>query len=243
MASANNPTIPLRVLCTLGLKGVLTEIAPAIAAAGSPFDATYESTNAILRRLAAGEEADLAILIDTTIDDLIKAGTLRADSRCDLARSGVAIAVRAGAPKPDISTPEAFKRAMLAARSIAYTKSGASGIYFASVIERLGIADEINRKAKVQDGLTGEVAARGEADIAVQQMSELFPVAGIDIVGPLPDGLQKMTVFTAAIFTATRRALEAAALIERLAGPATEAVIKTKGLEPASLFVQRQTRA
>ena len=237
MASPDDVTsAPLKILCTLGMRGVMVELAPAIAAAGLPFAATYESTNAILRRLAGGEQADIAILIDTTIDELIKAGTLRAGSRRDLARSGVAIAVRAGAAKPDISTPEAFKHAMLAARAIAYTKSGASGIYFASLIERLGIAEEVNRKAKIQDGMMGELAARGEVEIAVQQLSELLPVAGIDIVGTLPDALQRMTVFTAAIFTATQRAAQAEVLIDHLAAPAPEAVLKAKGLEPASAF-------
>jgi molybdate transport system substrate-binding protein len=230
-------TAPLKILCTLGLRGVMMELAPSIAASGLPFAATYESTNAILRRLASGEQADIAILIDTTVDELIKAGTLRPGSRRDIARSGVAIAVRAGAPKPDISTAAAFKRALLAARSIAYTKSGASGLYFASLIERLGIAEEINRKARIQDGLVGELAARGEAEIAVQQASELLPVAGIDIVGPLPDELQKMTVFSAGIFATTRRSDEAKALIERLAAPAAEKVVRDKGLEPASMFV------
>jgi molybdate transport system substrate-binding protein len=238
MAQANDVnSSPLSVFCTMGLRGVLMALAPTMAASGLPFVAQYEPTNAILRRLAAGEQADVAVLIDTTIEDLIKAGTLLAGSRRDLARSGVAIAVRAGAPKPDISTADAFKRALLAARSIAYTRSGGSGIYFASLIERLGIADEINRKAKVQDGLSGELAARGEVEIAVQQTSELMSVAGIDMVGPLPDELQKMTVFSAGVFAATQRAVAAKALIDFLAAPATQKLMRDKGLEPASSFV------
>jgi molybdate transport system substrate-binding protein len=212
------------------------QLSPAMAADGLPFTAIYESTNALLRRLDAGERADVALLIDTTVDELIKSGMLRPGSRRDLGRSGVAIAVRAGAPKPDISTPEAFKRALLAARSVAYTRTGASGIYFASVIERLGIADEIKRKAIIEDGLVGEFAARGEAEIAVQQASELLPVAGIDMVGPFPDALQTLTVFSAAIFAACERVERATALIERLASPAAAAIIKARGLEPASTF-------
>ena len=104
--------------------------------------------------------------------------------------------MRAGAPKPDISTPEAFKRTLLAAKSIAFSRIGASGIHFAEVIERLGIAAEIRRKATISDSYVGEIAARGEAELAVQQISELMPVAGIDIVGPLPGDLQKISVFS-----------------------------------------------
>jgi len=225
------------ILCTLGMRGVMMELSHTLAARGLPFKAQFESTNAIKRRLAEGERADVAILLAATVDELIAAGTLAAGSRRDLARSGVAIAVRAGGDKPDISTVEAFKRAMLAAPSVAYTKSGASGIHFASVIERLGIAEAVNRNAKVQDGLVGELAARGEAAIAVQQTSELMPVAGIDIVGPLPAELQTMSVFSAGVFAGSRRAEAARALIAALASPQVEPVIRQKGLEPASAFV------
>ncbi len=235
--SGNVNSSPLSILCTLGMRGVLTELAERLGARGLPFSALFESTNAILRRLAAGERADVAILLDATIKQLTQAGTLLAGSRRDLARSGVAIAVRAGAEKPDISTVEAFKRVLIAAPSIAYTKSGASGLHFAAVIDRLGVAAEVGRKAKVQDGLVGELAARGEVAIAVQQASELLPVAGIEIVGPLPDGVQKMSVFSAGIFAGTARGDAARALIAFLASPEAESVIRGKGLEPASAFV------
>lgn len=228
---------PLSILCTLGMRGVLMGLAESLGARGMPFSAHYESTNAILRRLAAGERADVAVLLDATIEQLTQAGTLVAGSRRALARSGVAIAVRAGAKKPDISTLDAFKRALIAAPSIAYTRTGASGLHFATVIDRLGIVEEVNRKAKVQDGLVGELAARGEVAIAVQQTSELLPVAGIEIVGPLPDEVQKMSVFSAGIFTGTPRADAARALIAYLASADAERVIRDKGLEPASAFV------
>jgi molybdate transport system substrate-binding protein len=233
MQSTNTRTpSPLGILCTLGLRGLLTELAPRLAADGLAFAATYGPTNALRQKIAEGASADVALMIDASIDALIAAGTLVRDSRRVIARSGVAIAVKAGASKPDISTPEAFKAALLSARSIAFTVTGASGIHFAKVIERLGIADDIRRKAIIRDGLTGELAARGEVDIAVQQMSELFPVAGIDIVGPLPEPLQAKTVFAAGVFAASERPREANALIASLTTPDAERLIREKGLEP-----------
>jgi molybdate transport system substrate-binding protein len=235
--TVDSNSTPLTILCTMGMRGVLEGLAGSLRARGLPFTAVYEPTNLILRRLAGGERADVTILLDTTIEQLTRDGMLLAGSRRDLARTGVAIAVRAGAPKPDISTVDAFKRALLAAPSIAYTKSGASGIYFASVLERLGIADAVNSRARVEDGFVGELAARGEVSMSVQQMSELLPIPGIDVVGPLPDEVQKITVFSAGIFAGTGRAEAARALIASLASPEAEEMIRNKGLEPASAFV------
>ncbi|HKC33828.1 MAG TPA: substrate-binding domain-containing protein, partial [Xanthobacteraceae bacterium] len=136
----------VRILCTLGLRGVMTEIAPLLAGRGLAFAATYGATNMLLGRMAAGESADVAILVDAAIETLMRQGTMAAGSRRDLARSGIGIAVAAGAARPDIGTVDAFRNAMLAARAVGYSKSGASGLHFAQLIERLGIAAEINRK-------------------------------------------------------------------------------------------------
>jgi molybdate transport system substrate-binding protein len=228
---------PIRILCTLGLRGVMTEIAPMLARRGLDFAATYGATNLMMRLMADGERADVAILMDTAIADLTRAGTIAAGSRRDLARSGIGIAVAAGAAKPDIGTVDAFRRAMLAARAIGYSKSGASGLHFADLIVRLGIAETVNRTAKVQDGVVGEFAARGEVEIAVQQISELKLVDGIDIVGPLPDELQKLTVFSAGVFAASERRAQAASLIAALAMPDVAAVMRAKGLEPIAALV------
>jgi molybdate transport system substrate-binding protein len=237
MSSSNaSASSPLAVLCTLGLRGLLTEVATDLSAAGFVFTATYGPTNALCRHVAEGAVADIAFLADASIDELIVAGTLVPDSRRIIARSGVALAVKRGAAKPDISTPESLKAALLAASSVAFTVTGASGIHFAKVIERLGIADAIRRKAIIRDGLTGELAARGEVEIAVQQMSELQPVAGIDIVGPLPAPLQATTVFAGAVFTASERHDDAAAFVARLTTPDAVRLIRLKGLEPASSF-------
>jgi molybdate transport system substrate-binding protein len=150
-----------------------------------------------------------------------------------LARSGIGIAVRAGAPKPDIATADALKRALLAAKSVAYTIEGASGIYFAAVLARLGIAAEVKAKAKLlTSGATAELAARGEAELAVQQISEILPVAGAELVGPLPPELQLQTVFAVGIGSQAKMPDAAAALARFLTSPEAVCVIRAKGLEP-----------
>jgi molybdate transport system substrate-binding protein len=223
----------ISVLCTLGLRSVLVDIADAFRRGTAlSFSAHYQSSIGLMHRIANGESADAAILTDVMIAALIKQGRIREGSRRDLALSGVGLAVRAGAPKPDISTPEAFKHTLLAARSIAYTSTGASGIYFAELIERLGIGEAIRAKATIRDGLAGELAARGEVEIAVQQVSELMQVAGIDVIGPLPTALQKATVFSAGILSTAKNPVAASSLIGWLSTPATASVIRSKGLQP-----------
>jgi molybdate transport system substrate-binding protein len=223
----------IEVLSTLALRGVLTEVAADfLARTGLAVAAGYKSTNAQLLAISQGATADMAIITRPAIDQLVGAGKIVAGSAADIAQSGVGLAVRAGAPKPDIATVEAFKRTLLAAKSIAFSRIGASGIHFGEVIERLGIAAEVRRKAIIGDSYVGEIAARGEAELAVQQISELMPVAGIDIVGPLPVDLQKISVFSAGIFTAARNPAGAAKLIAYLALPELAPILIRKGLSP-----------
>jgi molybdate transport system substrate-binding protein len=174
----------------------------------------------------------MTIITREAVDRLVRDGILVAGSTADLAQSGVGIAVRAGAPKPDISTVAALQRTLLETKSIAFTRHGASGVHFAQVIERLGIADEVRRKAHIGDAYIGEVVARGEAEMAVQQISELMPVAGIDIVGPLPDEVQKISVFAAGVFRTARNPDGAAKMIAHLAEPGLAPLLIRKGLEP-----------
>jgi molybdate transport system substrate-binding protein len=162
----------------------------------------------------------------------VRDGIIVAGSTADLAQSGVGIAVRAGALKPDIGTVAALKRTLLETKSIAFSRLGASGVHFAHVMERLGIADEVRRKAHISDSYVGEVTARGEAEMAVQQISELMPVAGIDIVGPLPDEVQKISVFAGGIFRTARNPGGAERLISYLAEPRLAPLLIRKGLEP-----------
>lgn len=198
---------------------------------GCTVSCIYDSSVALMLRVDAGESGDVAVFTATAIDALIAQGKVA--SRTDLTRSFVGIAVRKGAPRPDITTPAAFQQAMLAAKSIARSKTGASGLYFASLIERLDLADALGPRMTVQDGIVGKLAARGEVEIAVQQISELLQADGIDIVGPLPDALQSVTVFSAGVFTSSRESDLAATFVAELAAPAHVPLIRQKGMEPA----------
>ena len=226
----------VRVMSTLGLMGVLRELAPGYErAAGARVMATFAPTAELVKRIKAGEAADVAILTAAAVDALAREGTLAGGSRVDLARSVVGVAVRAGAPKPGIGSAEDFVRTLLDARSVAYSRAGASGIFFADLIRRLGIADRVDAKATViPSGLTGELAARGEVEIAIQQVSELMEVPGVDIVGPLPAELGGVTVFSGALFEASPRQEAGTALLRFLSAAGTAPVYARKGLEPLS---------
>ena len=227
-------TTAIAVMTSNALRAVFDELAPAFERAhGHKISASYDPAQRMLKRIAAGETADLAISIASAIDQLANQGLIAAGSHRTLARFGVGIAVRAGAPKPDIGSVEAFKRALLDAQSVAYTVEGASGIHFAKLIERLGIAGPVNAKAKRQlGGLIGELVASGEAELAVQQIPELMAVPGIELVGALPQALQNESVLAAGIFAASKMPEAAQALIDFLATPASARVFKAKGFEP-----------
>jgi molybdate transport system substrate-binding protein len=212
----------MRVLCTNGLKTVMLDLAPEFERAiGTKAVITWGSANGLLKELEA-------------IDDLIKEGKVVAGSRVDLARSGIGVAVRKGAPKPDIGSSDALRRVLLAAKSVAHSKTGMSGIYFPTVLARLGIADEMKPKIVTPEPGTpvGEVVAKGGAEIGVQQISELLPVAGIEIVGPLPAALQRITIFSAGVLVAAKEPDAARALVQFVA-TASRPLLKDKGLEPA----------
>lgn len=191
--------------------------------------------NAIPVRLDRGEAIDVVILAAPALDELIKQGKVRAGSRVDLVQSKIGMAVKAGAPHPDISTVDALKRTLLAAKSIAYSDS-ASGVYLSTeLFPKLGIANEIRAKSKkIEADPVGGVVATGQFEIGFQQISELRPVKGIDIVGELPPGAQKVTVFSAGIPATATHQQAAKALIQWLASPAAYAAIRKSGLEPAT---------
>ena len=196
--------------------------------------------NAIPLRLERGETIDVVIMAGPALADLINQGKVRAGSHVDLVKSLIGLAVKAGAPKPDISTVEALKRTLLAAKSIAYSDS-ASGVYLSTeLFPKLGIADQIQGKSrKIEADPVGEAVARGEIEIGFQQISELRPVKGIEIVGPLPPGAQRVTVFAAGIPATSKHPAEAKALFDWLASPAAYAAIKESGLDPAGLQTSR----
>jgi molybdate transport system substrate-binding protein len=191
--------------------------------------------DSIPSRLERGEPADVVILAAAALDDLIKQGKVAAGSRVDLVRSSIGIAVRAGAPKPDISSVDSLKRTLLEAKSIAYSAS-ASGVYLShEMFQRLGIAEQITAKCKrISKEPVGAVVARGEAEIGFQQISELLPVAGIEYVGPLPSEVQRITVFSAGIAAGAKQPDAARALIKYFASAAAAPVITKTGLEPVT---------
>jgi molybdate transport system substrate-binding protein len=192
-----------------------------------------KTADAVPSRLARGEAIDVVVMVGYALGDLIAQGKAIEDSRADLARSGIGVAVRSGAPKPDISSIDALKRTLLAAKSIAYSDS-ASGVYIQNeMFPRLGIADAVAGKARmIPAEPVGAVVARGEAEIGFQQISELKPIAGIDLVGPLPAAVQKYTVFSAAVIVGSRQPEGARKLIEFLASLTAAPAIRDSGMEP-----------
>ena len=225
----------LRLLSTLAVMGGMRDLCNAYRARGGcVVEADFAPTVALLERLRGGERADIAILTAGGIDNLIAAGIMRPGSRTDVARSFVGIAVKAGAPKPDIGTVEAFKAAILAARSVCYSRIGASGLYFAALIERLGIAEAVNAKATIAStGFTAERLIGGEADLAVQQISELMVVPGIEVVGGLPADVQTVAMVSAGLLAASDQPDLAADFARFLASKDAEPVLRRTGLEPA----------
>ncbi len=217
------------VLSSLALKGVLEEFkAPFERSLGTELDLRFDATQAILKEFDRSQ-ADLVILTAEAMDDLHAQGKIK--EKRALGSSGVGVAVRAGAPQPDNSSVEKLKRALESASSVAHSKVGASGIYFAQLIEQLPV--KLKKRVVVEKGPVGLAVARGEAEIGVQQLCELAPVPGIDIVGPLPPPLQKMTAFAAGIPAAAANPQGGAALLELMRSDAARAAMVKGGLAPA----------
>jgi len=195
-----------------------------------------DTHDAIPARISRHERMDVVIMVGYALDSLIKQGKVIPGSRVDLARSNIGVAVRAGAPKPDVTTVDALRRTLLAAKSIAYSDS-ASGVYIQNeMFKHLGIADQVKGKARmIPAEPVGGVVARGEAEIGFQQISELKPVAGITIVGPLAPEVQRVTVFSAGIVVGSEQQDAARALINYLASPAAAAAIVKSGMEPIAI--------
>jgi molybdate transport system substrate-binding protein len=232
----------LKVLSAFGMQSVLEDLGPKFErATGHKLAISFATGGATVKRAQDGETADVVIALRQGIDGLVKDGKAIADNVTVLARSGIVVVVRQGAPKPDISSPDALKRALLAAKSLSYVdpaSGGASGIHFAKVLDRLGIANEMQSKTVFPNPKTpaevGVLVANGEAEIGVHVIQELMSVAGIDLVGPLPGDLQATTVFSAAIMTGAKDAAAAKALVDFLRTPESAKVIKAKGMEPAT---------
>jgi molybdate transport system substrate-binding protein len=227
----------IRIICSNGFHAVMQELGPQYErSTGHKLVVSYGLAAVLGKEIEGGATFDLAILAPPQIDALIKVGKIAADTRTVLARSGIGVMVRTGAPKPDISTVDAFKRTLLAAKSIAFPPQGQSGIYLAGLIERLGLTEALKPKMMpIANGpLTGETVAKGEAEIGITPIGELLAVKGVALVGPLPAEVQNYIVQTAGVSAAATQGAAARDFLKFLTAPANTHVIVEKGMEPGA---------
>jgi molybdate transport system substrate-binding protein len=228
----------IKVLTAGAFKQVLLALLPDFErTSGHKVTVENDTVGALTKRIEGGEVFDLAVLTPKAVDDLAKEGKFAAGSRANLARVGVGVVVKDGTPKPDISSVAAFKQALLAAKSVAYidpAAGGSSGIYVAGLLDKLGVAADVKPKAKlIPGGAVAEHVAKGEAELGIHQISEILPVKGVTLVGPLPAEIQNYTVYAAGIGAHAKESDPAKALLKTLTSPAAAEVLKSKGMEPA----------
>ena len=229
----------IKVFSTIGVQSALEELAPQFEkASGHKLNITWATAAILVKRVQGGESADLMVLTKQGLNALTKDNKASAGPDAAFASSGIAMVVKKGAPKPDISTPESFKQTLLKAKAIAYSDpahGGASGVYLTKLLERMGIAEQMKPKTRhpPPSGNTALLVLNGEADLAIQQEPEVISVAGVDLVGPLPAELNNITIYAAGVGAGTQQAEAANALIEFLHTPEAQAVVKAKGLKPA----------
>jgi molybdate transport system substrate-binding protein len=228
--------VEIKVLSSIATREAYLELVPQFEkASGHKVTTAWSGTTAIMKTMAAGsEQHDLVVISSTEMEELIKQGKVVAGSRADLSKSGIGIAVRAGAKRPDVSTPDALKKALLDAKTVGYT-SGPSGVYMASLVERMGIAAEVKAKFRSvpSGGTIGTIVANGDCEIGFQQVSELVHIPGVDYIGPLPADVQRVTVFSIGLQTGAPNPGPAKALVAFLTTPAAVAVMQKHGLEAA----------
>jgi molybdate transport system substrate-binding protein len=242
LAAAGAPraagAVEIKVLTAGAFKQVLLALVPDFEKqTGHKVMVDNDTVGALSKRIEGGEAFDLAVLSPGAIKELAGKGKFAAGSAHNLARVGVGVVVKEGTPKPDISTVDAFKKALLAAKSVAYidpAAGGSSGIYVAGLLDKLGIATEVNAKAKlIHGGAVADHIAKGEAELGIHQISEILPVKGVVLVGPLPADIQNYTTYAAAVGAQAKQAEAATAFIKAISGPAAAEVLKSKGMEPA----------
>ena len=226
----------IKLLTAGAMRAVVVEMLPEFEKrTGHKVTIDNATAGTLAKRIEGGETFDVAIITPKVLEGLAAKGKVEGAGPVGLAKVGIGVAVKEGAPLPDIKTVEAFKAALMAAKTVAYIDpkaGGSSGIYFDGLIERLGIAEHVRAKARLkQGGYVAELVASGEAEIAVHQISEIVPVKGVVLVGPLPAEVQNFTVYAAAVSAASKDAAAAKALIEHLASPAAAPVLKMKGME------------
>lgn len=227
-------TAEVKVLSVLPLKTFLDELGPQFErTTGHKLTIKYDVSASLKRQIDAGETFDVAILLPAIIDDLLKQNKVAAGTRTDVSRAAVGVAVRKGAPKPDVSSAEALKNTLLNAKSIAYSSEGGSGIYFKGLLDRLGIAAETNAKLKpLASSAVVPSAAKGEVELAVISPPAILADPGVELVGLMPKELQQYVVYTAGVSAAAKEAEAAKALLKHVTTPAAMVVMKSKGLEP-----------
>lgn len=229
----------VKVFSTIGVQAALEELAPKFEkATGHKLDITWATAAILVKRVQAGETADLMVLTKQSLEALTKDNKVSAGVDAPFASSGMAVVVKKGSPKPDISTPEAYKQALLNAKAIAYSdpaSGGASGVFFAKSLDRMGIADQMKAKTRhpPPSGNSANLVVAGEAELAIQQEPEVMSVAGVDMVGPPPGDLNNVTIYAAGVGAGSQQAEAANALIKFLHTPEATAVFKAKGLKPA----------
>lgn len=221
----------LKVLSGGAMQGLMAEAVPLFERGGCKVAVEIGLTSALRKAVADGAAFDIALLPRPDIDALVRDGRIAAGTVADIARSAIGVAVRVGAPKPDISSVEAFKRAILQAPSVTYS-DGPSGLYIVGLLERLGLAETIKSKIRLTTGPVAELLARGEAELGLQQIVAILPVKGAELVGPLPVELQNIIVYAAGVSVASRQDAAARDLIAFLAAPEVVRIIRAKGLEP-----------
>jgi molybdate transport system substrate-binding protein len=232
LATGGANAAEITLLCSNALKSVIEELGPGFEkTSGHTLKAEYGSTGPLKAMIEKGQAFDVAILGVEATDELIKSGKLTANTRADIARSGMGVAIRKGAAKPDLATTQAFKQALLNAQTISYSDGGLSGIYLKGLLERLGIAEQL--KSKIRFGRGGEMVSAGKAEIGLTQVSEILSEPGAELAGPLPADIQQYTIFPAAIGAAAAHAEAAQALLRFLKSPEAANILKAKGLEPA----------
>ena len=236
-ASRGAACAEIKVLTAGAFKQVLLAMLPQFERqSGHKVIVDNDTVGALTKRIEAGEAFDLAVLTPTAVDNLSKKGKLVPGSGRNLARVGIGVVVKEGAPKPDIGSVDAFKKALLAAGSIAYidpAAGGSSGIYVAGLLERLGIAAEMKGKSRlISGGAVAEHVARGEAELGIHQISEILPVKGITLVGPLPAEIQSYTIYAAGVSINAKQADAAKDLLKALTGPSVAEVLRSKGMDP-----------
>jgi len=229
----------IKVFSTIGVKSVLEELIPKFEkASGHTLNVTWSTAALLTKRVEAGEQADALVLIRNNVESLLKEGKIAPGTETLFGQSIFAVGVKTGSPKPDISTPDAFKKSLLSAKGVSYSNpasGGASGVYIAKQIDKMGIADQLKDKTKFppSGGFSGTLLISGDADMAIQSKPELLSIPGVEVVGPLPGDMAFTVVYAAGVQSGAAQADAAKVFVNFLKSPEAQAVFKAKGYDPA----------